>query len=129
ILLGLAATLIVDALWINMTAIAVNDELLAKRRREHVWRIVFALVGGAISRYGDLFASLLKRLAGVKDTGTLIPGHGGLLDRVDAMLFLGAVFVLYHRIGSPSNYDGVISDSYQHQVARRYDILAAQGRG
>ncbi|ETV76860.1 hypothetical protein H257_09296 [Aphanomyces astaci] len=112
-----------------MTAIAINDELIAKRRREHVWRIVFALVGGAISRYGDLFASLLKRLAGVKDTGTLIPGHGGLLDRVDAMLFLGAVFVLYHRIGSPSNYDGVISDLYQHQVARRYDILAAQGRG
>ncbi|ETV72287.1 hypothetical protein H257_12749 [Aphanomyces astaci] len=45
------------------------------------------------------------------------------------MLFLGAVFVLYHRIGSPSNYDGVISDSYQHRVAQRYEILAAQGRG
>ncbi|RLN92695.1 hypothetical protein DYB28_007497, partial [Aphanomyces astaci] len=81
------------------------------------------------SRYGDLFASLLKRLAGVKDTGTLIPGHGGLLDRVDAMLFLGAVFVLYHRIGSPNGYEQVISDSYQELVARRYDILAAQGRG
>ncbi|ETV76884.1 hypothetical protein H257_09322 [Aphanomyces astaci] len=129
ILLGLAATLIVDALWINMKAISVNDELLAKHRREHVWRIVFAVVGGAISRYGDLFASLLKRLAGVKDTGTLIPGHGGLLDRVDAMLFLGAVFVLYHRIGSPSNYDADISDWYHDLVHLRNDILAAQGRG
>jgi phosphatidate cytidylyltransferase len=47
---------------------------------------VFAVLIGFISQAGDLFESQLKRHFGVKDSGTMIPGHGGLLDRLDAVL-------------------------------------------
>ena len=55
---------------------------------------LFALVLALVAQSGDLFESFIKRRAGVKDSGRLIPGHGGLLDRLDGYLFAAPTLAL-----------------------------------
>jgi phosphatidate cytidylyltransferase len=59
--------------------------------------ILVALVTGAFAQVGDLFESLIKRVADVKDSGSIMPGHGGVLDRLDGVFFAAPVYYVLVR--------------------------------
>jgi len=61
--------------------------------------LLLALLTSTTSVFGDLFESYLKREAGVKDSGDLIPGHGGVLDRIDGYLFAGIMLYILLQLG------------------------------
>ena len=60
--------------------------------------LLVALLCGIIGQFGDFAESLLKRHVGVKDSSNIIPGHGGVLDRIDSLLFAGPVFYCYFKL-------------------------------
>ncbi len=71
---------------VDMTGVAVPS----------VWTLMLvALLAGAASQLGDLAASTVKRFCGVKDYGNVLPGHGGIMDRIDSVLFSIVVFHVY----------------------------------
>ena len=63
---------------------------------------LLACVAAVLGIYGDLFASVVKRQCGIKDYGTIFPGHGGILDRFDSVMFIApfvtmvVIAVFYH---------------------------------
>ncbi|WP_374029418.1 phosphatidate cytidylyltransferase [Bdellovibrio bacteriovorus] len=66
-----------------------------------LFMVILAGVSGFVGQFGDFFESLLKRVADVKDSGKIMPGHGGVLDRIDGVLFaspvvLSGILILSH---------------------------------
>ena len=57
--------------------------------------LVLSLIFSLLSQIGDFLESYIKRQLGIKDTGSLIPGHGGLFDRLDGLIFVAPIFALF----------------------------------
>ncbi|MDR3225692.1 MAG: phosphatidate cytidylyltransferase [Clostridiales Family XIII bacterium] len=68
--------------------------------------IIIGALGGVVSQAGDITASAIKRRLGLKDYGNLIPGHGGLLDRIDSILFTAPFVYLYLSVVSGWTMNG-----------------------
>lgn len=60
--------------------------------RDHLFVVaLIGILGSVVAQIGDLSASLIKRYIGIKDFGNIMPGHGGILDRFDSILFTAPI--------------------------------------
>ena len=72
---------------ITILSLSLSTGLLTKPQELNFDTLIGVLIISTISQIGDITISYFKRLSKIKDTGKIIPGHGGLLDRIDGMLF------------------------------------------
>ena len=68
-----------------------------KDANTYIW-IIIAIIIGVFGTIGDLVESKFKRIAGVKDSGIIMPGHGGILDRLDSVIFVSPIVFLFYQI-------------------------------
>src|ERR1700716_4171240 len=103
---SIVASVIIGTLWIQhapgISSALLQIGLIDRRdgmfglEQPQLWPIILlSAVVNIAAQLGDLVESLIKRGAGVKDSGTILPGHGGMLDRIDAMLFAVPVVWFY----------------------------------
>jgi phosphatidate cytidylyltransferase len=82
---------IIASIFISKYYIEVSD------KNQYIW-IIIALIVGIFGTIGDLVESKFKRIAGIKDSGKIMPGHGGILDRLDSVIFVAPIVFLFYKI-------------------------------
>ncbi|MEC4005678.1 phosphatidate cytidylyltransferase [Flavobacterium sp. SUN052] len=90
IVFAVFAGFLISKFYIKANADISNKSIL-------IWTIIAVLVG-VIGTIGDLIESKFKRIAGVKDSGKIMPGHGGILDRLDSVIFVAPFVFLFYQI-------------------------------
>lgn len=85
---GFFGGIVVCVISLVLIAFIFNNFIFASKCQiNYVWIIIIGLIGSPISAFGDLCFSMIKRRCKVKDFGNLMPGHGGVLDRFDSVIF------------------------------------------
>jgi len=83
----------------SIAVILISAHLFPQILPHPLWQLIlFGLVMALTTTLGDLIESALKRSAGIKDSGHIIPGRGGMLDSIDSVLFTAPVFILFMQL-------------------------------
>ena len=90
---GMAAGVAAYYIWFGLSKVAGDPLMYTGGMPGAVAFMLIGLVGAIVGQLGDLFESFIKRKCDIKDSGNILPGHGGVLDRFDSMFFV-AVLVL-----------------------------------